>query len=571
MPTEQEIVENAISTYLMVHQGPGLMKECGALETVSEKDAMIDVLEHIRDLFVKEAAKLRRRRNRDHSPLSKLPQELLVEILLLSVDWRYWSVSKLQPLAMVSTSWRDTILSSNRFWSVMDAGGSSEARKVAMKRNPEGAVNMCIRYSGPSGWTSFMNDVKMVQANRMKSVYYELRPKTKKFLDHLQSNNSAVTDLLLFRHDMGASKAHLELSSEGPNLRHLELEGTSLNWESPRLARLRTLSLRELTNVVPRVDQLYTILSSSPELERLCLVIIWPEQTQEFGSIPASAPSINLPFLQTLAFDNVPTPISTNIIPLIRAPGCHMVAIHDGGLAVPLELQETTIELIAKPISISEKLILKMDADDRAYLHIRSEPVPAVARQCVYWARDPPGLNVAFSILSTEILPQVWSVLGGALGRHGGAPRITSLEVEWAGQQFPFPFTLLEHCTALTSLRFVDDSGTTLQPLVQLLGGNRIGGSGVNSEHRFPLPALTTFRFFAKTIPNLEECVSSAKDFLERRYPRLQDGLATGEVQRMNEIRLPWPLVQALQERGVATSLDLKKMVRGKKNTVRPT
>lgn len=536
------------------------MKNGGALETLFEKDAMVDVLERIRDLFIKEAAKLRTRRNREHSPLGKLPQEPLVEILLLSVGWKSWSVGQLQTLARVSTSWRDTILSCNRFWLVVDTATSSAAREVAMKRNRGGLVDLRCRGSlGPSALTSFMHDIQRVQSIRAQSVLYELGPETSSFLDHLQSDTSTFIDLLLSNHGMRYDEAYLELSSEGPNLRHLDLHGTALQWESLRLTNLRTLCLRDLRDYIPGADRLYTILSSYPELERLCLVNLIQVHNQGFGSVPASSPPVNLPVLQTLAFDYIPVPISVSILPLIRASACHTVIIREEELPVALEPQETTIELIAKAISLSESLTLKLDVDDGACLHFHSEPV--VAREYVYWASDQPGVDVKLAILSTEVLPQLWNFLGNMLGSHGGAPCITSLQVKWDGQEYPFPFKLLEHCTGLTSLKFINYSGTTLQPLIEFLRGNRIGGSADTLKHRFPLPSLTSLKFYVNVIPDLEECVRGTKDLLERRYPAVQDGLVASDVQVMNGLHLPSPVVRALRERGVATSLDLKKVI----------
>ncbi|KIO27985.1 hypothetical protein M407DRAFT_22753 [Tulasnella calospora MUT 4182] len=547
------------------------MTDCGALETLLSKDFMIGVLERIRDIFIQETAKLRRRRNQEHSSLCKLPQELLVEILLLSVDWKFWSVDSLHTLARVSTSWRDTILSCNRFWSVIDVAASPAAREVTMKRSGEGAVDLrCGRYLGPSRVSSFVHDVKSVTPIRARSVLYEIRPGTSSFMDHLRSNNSTIIDLLLSNLGVGPSEAHLELSAEGSNLRHLDLSGASLQWQSPRLAKLRTLCLRDLKYNIPPVNHLYNILSSSPQLERLCLMNIVSLYEPGLGSLPTSAPPINLPALKTLAFDCVPTPILTSILPRIRALACHTITVHEEELPVFLELQETTIELIAKPINLSNVLKLKLEVDDGTCLHIRSEPV--VAKEFVYWARDQPGVDIKLAIPSTEVLPQFWGVLGNALRSHGGAPNITSLEVEWTGQEFlfpftvlkfPFPFTVLEHFPVLTSLRFIDYPGTTLHPLIQFLGGNRTGGSGVAFEHRFPLPSLNSLSFYAKTIPNLKDCVSSTKTLLERRYPVSGDGVFTGDAQVLNDLCLPNPLVHALQQRGVATSLDFKKVIRG--------
>ncbi|KAG8917099.1 hypothetical protein FRC00_014040 [Tulasnella sp. 408] len=254
--------------------------------------------------------------------------------------------------------------------------------------------------------------------------------------------------------------------------------------------------------------------------------------------MPTASPPIRLPHLKTLAFDYVPTPIITGIIPLIQTSASHTVTVHEDEVPVLLELQETTTELIAKPISLSKTLKLKLEVDDGTCLHIRSEPV--VAKECVYWARN-------------------------ALRGHGGASGVISLEVEWARQEFQFPFTLLEHCPMLASLRIIDYYGATLHPLIQFLGGNSVGGNGVTVGQRFPLPNLNSLCFYAKTIPNLEDCVGATKTLLERRYPVLRDGVVAGDPEVLTDLRLPFPLVHAVQQHGVVTSLDFKKVIRGTK------
>ncbi|KIO27987.1 hypothetical protein M407DRAFT_22755 [Tulasnella calospora MUT 4182] len=262
MSTEREIVENAVSAYLKLPASQNLATKQGKLETKSEKDAMIDILDRIGNLFIEDAAKLRRRRNQEHSPLCSLPQELLVEILLLSIDWCWWNVEKLRTLASVSTSWRDTILSCNRFWPVMDVAASEEARKITMKRNQGGAVDLWLwgRVS-PSALKSFINDLKTIQQTRVRSVLYEHDWNTGDFLDYLQGDSSNITDLFLGDFRGSTVTASLDLASDGPSLRHVDTRGMGLPWHSHRFTNLRTISLRDFKHHIPQITHLYAILS----------------------------------------------------------------------------------------------------------------------------------------------------------------------------------------------------------------------------------------------------------------------------------------------------------------------
>lgn len=528
------------------------MTDHGAPETVPKNYAMTEVLKRIEDLSVQETAQLKRRQNHDHSLIYRLPQELITEVLILAVDWSWWDVEKLRTLASVSTAWRDTILSCNRFWPVIDVMASEEARTVAMKRNREGPVDVwCWERPSESAIDKFMIDLQTVKPTRMRSILYEFCRQSRSFMDWLRSNTSNIIDIFLANLGMNVSEAHLDLSPEGPNLRHIDLRRMSLQWQSPRLSNLQTVFLANLSHNLPSVNHLYNILSSSPNLERLCLLDLVAPDDQALGSISAAAPPINLPVLKTLAFNSVSTAITRSIVPLIRTPACHTVMVRKLECPALVELQRGTIELVAKAITLSRTMQLKVEVDEGPYVHICSEPM--IPKEWVYWAHDEPGVDIKLAIPSAEMLPRLWDYLGDRLRIHRAATRITSLEIEWEGQTFPFPFALLEHFTALTDLRFDERLGTTLQPLLQFLGGS--GMNGVGSP--FPLPNLSGLRFFAKTVPNWEECVNGTKELLERRYPALHDNIVSGDVQVLKDLCLPFPLVDALQNHTIMTSLDI--------------
>ncbi|KAG8946019.1 hypothetical protein FRC04_012138 [Tulasnella sp. 424] len=541
---DQCIADNTVSTCSNLNVGQGTtsyVESDSALDREFSEDA-----EHIQKPFTHEtAAKLNRLRNQEHSLIYRLPPELLAEILLLAVDWRLWSVEQLRPLASVSTSWRDTILSCTRFWSVMDALASEKARRTAMKRNPEGPVDLwCKGRPSASALESFINDVKTIKQTRLRSVVCDYREEMSEFMKWLQDQNSAFIDVLITNDCTSSVPVHLELSSEGPALRHIDIRAVILPWQSPRLTNLRTIHLAYLRFSAPQVNHLYTILSSSPELERLSLVSVGAADGESPGSLPATARLIELPVLKTLVFEVAGT-IAQEVIPLIRASECHTV-IADGG--VVLEPREPIMKLIAKPITLSDTLMLRMEDRNGTFIHIFSGPSLSDSR--VYWVRDRPGVNVKIAIPSARVLSMFWNWLDSTLLSYGGTIPITSLDVEWTEQDFPFPFSLLEHCPVLTRLRFSDDFGTILHPLIQFLGANGT-------------PNLEYFRFFAKTIPNLEDCVSDTKEMLERRYPPSTDEVDADEAKALPVFRLPQALVNALQQRGVSTSLNFGKQING--------
>ncbi|KIO27984.1 hypothetical protein M407DRAFT_231457 [Tulasnella calospora MUT 4182] len=353
--------------------------------------------------------------------------------------------------------------------------------------------------------------------------------------------------------------ASLDLASDGPSLRHVDTRGMGLPWHSHRFTNLRTISLRDFKHHIPQITHLYAILSSSPQLERLCMINIIVSDDESLGSLPTSVRPINLPLLKTLAFSHVSDTIGHRIIPLIRASACHTIVIDgESNFSAALEPQETTTQLIAKPIALSKLLKLAVEEGDATYICMRSEPVIANGWAC--WANDQPGVKIKLAIPSAEVIPRLWDYLGDALREHGGATSLESIEVEWVGQEIPFPFTLLDHCLGLTSLRFSDQTGAALDPLIQFLGGDRMNGSVVNSEPRFPLPKLSSLFLHGETILNLEGCADSIKHLLERRYPALRDGVISGDVHALKDLCLPFPLVDALQQCGLMTSFNLENL-----------
>lgn len=231
--------------------------------------------------------------------------------------------------------------------------------------------------------------------------------------------------------------------------------------------------------------------------------------------------------------------------------------------------QEAIMQLIAKPITLSDTLTLKRWDINETSIQIRSRP--AVSKNWGYWARDRPGVDVKIAVPSARVLSMLWNWLDSALRSHGGTTPITFLDVEWTGhlrfpfidvEDFPFPFIFLEHCPALTHLQLRENSGTILHPLIRFLGANGITERGVNLESRSQLPNLRSLHFITKTIPNLEDCVSDTKDLLERRYPPSTDDVNADEAKALQDLCLPSALVDALQQLGVSTSLDFGKQIR---------
>ncbi|KAG9043680.1 hypothetical protein FS837_009248 [Tulasnella sp. UAMH 9824] len=562
-PGEKEFIKTTVSTYL------GLCTNHSISETILDdkyltsepaKDNLIGTLERIQDIITREVTKLKRRRNNEHSLIYQLPPEVFVEILLLAIDWSWWDTEKLRALAKVSTYWRDTILSCHRFWPVIDVMANGQARKMTMKRNTGGPVDVWC-WSGPdsTAMQEFMQDVRTVPETRWRSILYDYRPETEVFMDYLQTQTSSLVDVLLFNANApDESTVSLDLSPEGPHLRHVDVRGIGIPWQSPRLTNLVTLSLRNIYRDIPQPAQLYAVLSSSPRLERLCILDVKPGPSDPItGSLPTTSPPITLPVLAGLAFKKVSTSITRNILPLIRAPACKTVVV--------TEPQDTTPELLARPIAVSESLKIKLELEGKSCVHVRSEP--DISFMWAYWAHDKPGIDVRLAVHSADGLNRMWNQLDTIFRSRGEATNIKTLEIEWSmdvsGEELPSTFGLFRFCPNLTELCWVDHTGTTLRTLVRLLqrreGNEENIGSGTST---WLLPGLNHLRYYANTMMDMEECAADLKTFLELRYPCHAENSSSIQFVEdptpIKQLDLPSQLVAKLKSMDVATFLKLE-------------
>ncbi|KAG8946022.1 hypothetical protein FRC04_012141 [Tulasnella sp. 424] len=573
MSREQEFIKTSISSYSKLgssHASSDSIVDDDLLTSDTAKDNMIRIPERIPDVLTTEAAKLKSRRNNDHSVIYRLPLEIFIEILLLAIDWLSWDTEKLRTLASVSTYWRDTITSCNRFWSVIDVMASENARRMAMKRNKNGPVDVwCWSRPGSEIMNAFVQDVKTVHSSRWRTILYEYRPETQAFLEHLRTKTPCLVDVL-FSPVRDEPAVPLELSPVGAHLRHVDVRGMYLPWQSPRLTNLSTLCLGHIYHGIPHLEDLYQILSTSPRLERLCLTKVnsleIDQNSQE--SLRATSRPILLPLLTVLAFDNVSKPITHSILPLIRTTSCKTAIVKgEGDFSVILEPQETNLELIAQPIKVSESLRLKLETEGNPHVHIYS--TPAVSSEWVYWAFDKPGVDIKLAVRSADILARSWNQLTTVLQSYGEASNITKIEIEWptdsSWQGVPFPVGLLEFCPALTTLQVTDYSTTTLTPLVRLLRKttphNADSKCGADS---WLLPKVNTFIFHAQTIHDLEKCATGVKDFLETRYPSQHDDNTNQNIASSTPIKtlkLPSVIVARLRTMDISTCLKFDDVI----------
>ncbi|KAG8980748.1 hypothetical protein FRB90_007510, partial [Tulasnella sp. 427] len=449
---DRAILDAVVSAYLKSPAGPEIPEWIGKsyteLEAQGPKHDTIHILESIQNTCARELARLKRLRNEDLSPIHRLPPEIFLKIIVLSIDWTWWTVEQLRVVASVSVFWRDAILSYNRLWSPIDVMASAEARRVAMKRNPAGPIDVwCWNVPSLTTFESYMKDLDDIQGDRRPlSVLHDCRQEHSRFQEWMRSHNADIVDLFLANMDLEPAAAYVELPEGGLDLKHIDLFGIGLPWDSSRLGNLRMISLRAFRHNIPRLDQLYNMLSSSTRLELLCLTdIVLPEEGS-IGSLPAEAKPISLPYIETIALQDVPIAIPASLVPLLRAPMCRTIVIDgQGDDRALLEPVQATMDLITESLAPSKKLTLSVLGGDQPHVHILSEPVIRSPQQWVYWAHERPGVDVKLALPSPDVLTWLWSQISRALEGRDGSPILKTLAVQLPESElessFPFPFS----------------------------------------------------------------------------------------------------------------------------------
>ncbi|KAG8959416.1 hypothetical protein FRC00_001636 [Tulasnella sp. 408] len=341
------------------------------------------------------------------TPISRLPLELFLEIIVHAINWMYWSIRQLQLLATVSTHWREVILSSPQCWAVLNGSHEPREWRLILARNPARLID--VRCSG--GRIEEFVPLALAAAPRTSALTLWVNDKNELVEKMFGVPFPALRYLLVSNGAM--DQKVIPSLGEGVHLRHLELYKTSMRWDEPRLANLSTLCLSSLWGGYPTVSQLYTILSCSPNLERLHLldwkdvadtgdiIVIRDPESPESASdqeqpTPPNFPPIQLNRLTTLIATSLPSQVVTFLFSVLCALSCRTLHVtHDGGDKTAHSILDFAVRIIEAAPCIALKLVTYS-----SYMGISSEPRLEMPATWALWSKDIPGLDVQLMNLS---------------------------------------------------------------------------------------------------------------------------------------------------------------------------
>ncbi|KAG9000669.1 hypothetical protein FRB90_011771 [Tulasnella sp. 427] len=284
-------------------------------------------LKALADHFSCLTAEINQEKNKRCS-IHRLPVEILCNILLLASDdpgkprWR-----DIARFRMISSSFNKVIEHNAVFWTDVRLGHPSVHETIAKARGhplhvtvPE---NLAKRLKALQiSRKPFLRKID-ASAARWKSLHFDGRLGSKD-IPFFKLEMPQVEDFFLNKDLEQIADSHSVKMDPGPgrNFRNIGLSGFQLPWSSSRLTRLETLQLCNISEG-PNSQQVYDMLSSSPQLKRL-VFDSW-DRVPECEPPPQSP--IVLPDLSHIVIRSIEGELSEYLCTIIESPIAQLISL----------------------------------------------------------------------------------------------------------------------------------------------------------------------------------------------------------------------------------------------------
>lgn len=244
--------------------------------------------------------------------------ELLIQILLYALP-KDWSAGDLQLLASVCKYWHNIILTTPRFWRVVDSRRGRYSLSQALRHNKAGPLD--IRIWGREGFSQDHDSISQLiqlitsESRRICSIYFDTY--RQQYFQPLFENVSlpSMDELTVMTWPVASVPTSIRLG-DGVPLRYLHLSSVTIPWDLPRLSGLKVLTLWNLDRHFPTSTQLYHILTSTRSLERFSFLHWKSDPNTEYPGHKEIAP-IKLPLLTSVEVRRIPEPIKAHILSML--------------------------------------------------------------------------------------------------------------------------------------------------------------------------------------------------------------------------------------------------------------
>ncbi|KAG9044968.1 hypothetical protein FS837_007231 [Tulasnella sp. UAMH 9824] len=374
-------------------------------KNLSQCDEELDALGSVQKQLERRVASVRRKRN-TFAPVNSLPPELatVFDIVIGSNPVKVWS--NLGTLMLACHHWNQLVKYTPSLWTKIQ--GSAKTSNVIITRVLEISQDspLDVDYDGTGGSRAldhqhaFLSTI-FPHAHRWRKAALSIQGAAQA-LEPMATLSSPLLESLSLRAIGGPSWANeepLDVFGGRPpaRLQELSLDGIPIKWSPKTICNLKALEIRDIHRLGPSLDQLFAILSASPNLESLSI-----DKVNFSGG--ASAPIHNLiqmPALGTLWLELISPWTINRILAALRAPNCNFGSLRPRILVDPFETLFTPdvshffdhIRSGANSSSVycrEGEVTMSWDQPWRIYLEVKNI---RVARRVLDWMSVSPELN----------------------------------------------------------------------------------------------------------------------------------------------------------------------------------
>ncbi|KAG8997379.1 hypothetical protein FRB93_000383 [Tulasnella sp. JGI-2019a] len=311
------------------------------LESTSERDGLSELETQDQELHVTKlalgllnermghhlSAKIRRRNS--HLPIFRLPNELLVEIIQISLTTDENYFRQLLDLALVSKVWNAVISKTPSLWAFIHSTYPRSVHSIILEKSKGSPLH--VKLEGlqpgpldPADVSSFLEpiygEVHRWQTAHLKFAY----PRPIGTLKRIESSAApSLVDLVIDCRDSVTHTPETSILQGGTKrLRHLALYEVPIPWTSSLLLQLKSLTIFGYNVCGPSEGEAVSILRGCPDLVELHLS--YSECIVDMQ--PIAMTLISLPSLATLKL-HVPSHIQETLLTRMRIPACRKIQL----------------------------------------------------------------------------------------------------------------------------------------------------------------------------------------------------------------------------------------------------
>ncbi|KAG8909503.1 hypothetical protein FRC01_006898, partial [Tulasnella sp. 417] len=300
--------------------------------------------------------------------VDELPNEILQYIIWLTLDsFGRTDVKDLQTFASVSRRWKDIVLNSPPLWSYISVAWDRINQTLELKLRRSGNNLLEVDDSNTRVERTSCREILGAAMHRLRAL--SSAQSQTELLPSLLGLDLTRLERLRLAIPISLSPVHQEIGPT-PRLRSLTLEGVALTPVASQFGGLRELTLARLPISSFMIQNLFTIVQNSPQLQSLAIRSILGEDTRpDARFLPSPDQTLELPVLTHLSVWRCATSLAIAILNAVSAPRLQFLNVEGKALPSAVPFFKVVTESTSHRASLFTSLLENIMATS-AYLDL---------------------------------------------------------------------------------------------------------------------------------------------------------------------------------------------------------